>query len=72
MYKYLSIIAILLLFVIGCTDESNMLSPVGNTINNDEMVTNPNFITLLPANNQSLKKDVAVSQTIYGDQVSLL
>ena len=72
MYKYLSIIAILLLFVIGCTDESNMLSPVGNTINNDEMVTNPNFIILLPANNQSLKKDVAVSQTIYGDQESLL
>jgi hypothetical protein len=72
MFKYLSVLVVLALFAVGCTDESNMLSPVGNTINNDEMVTNPNWIVLLPANGQSLKKDVAVSKTIYGDQESLL
>ncbi len=72
MYKYLSILAILLMFVIGCTDESNMLSPVGNAANNNEVITNPNWITLPAAANQSLKKDIAVSQTIYGDQESLL
>ncbi|MGB8317604.1 MAG: hypothetical protein WCE54_05740, partial [Ignavibacteriaceae bacterium] len=72
MYKYLSVLAILLLFTIGCTDESNMISPVENTINNNEVINNPNFIALLPGNTQALKKDIAVSQTIYGDQESLL
>ena len=56
MYKYLSVLAILLLFTIGCTDESNMISPVENTINNNEVINNPNFIALLPGNTQRLKK----------------
>ncbi len=72
MYKYLSIIAILLLFVIGCTDESNILSPVGNNINNDELVTNPNWITLPANQNQALKKDITVGKIIEGDDESLL
>ena len=72
MYKYLSIIAILLVFVVGCTDESNMLSPVDSTINNNEVVSNPNWITLPADVNQALKKDITVGKTIYGDQESLL
>jgi hypothetical protein len=72
MFKYISILILLAIFVIGCTDNSNMVAPVDNSTNNNEVVSNPNFITLLPANNQSLKKAIAVSQTIYGDQESLL
>ncbi len=72
MYKYLSIIAILLVFVVGCTDESNMLSPVDSTINNNEVVSNPNWITLPDDVNKALKKDITVGKTIYGDQESLL
>jgi hypothetical protein len=72
MLKYLSVLMLLAIFVIGCTDKSNMLSPVDNITGNNEAVTNPSFIELLPANNQTIKKDVAVSKTIYGDQESLL
>ncbi len=72
MCKYLSIIAILVVFVVGCTDESNMLSPVDSTINNNEVVSNPNWITLPADVNQALKKDITVGKTIYGDQESLL
>ena len=35
MYKYLAILVVLILFVIGCTDESNMVGPVNNTVNNE-------------------------------------
>lgn len=72
MLKYLSVLMLLAIFVIGCTDKSNMLSSVDNITGNNEAVTNPSFIELLPANNQTIKKDVAVSKTIYGDQESLL
>ena len=72
MLKYLSIIILLAVFAAGCTDESNMLSPADTSANNNEVVSNPNFINLLPANSLSLKKDIAVSRTIYGDQESLL
>ena len=35
MYKYLAVFFILALLVIGCTDESNMVGPVDNTVNNE-------------------------------------
>jgi hypothetical protein len=66
MIKYLTILTILALFVIGCTDDSNVVSPVDSTINNNDLVNNPNWITLPPSTETALKKDVAVSKTIYG------
>ncbi len=72
MYKFISILILLALFVIGCTDNSNIVSPVDNTGNNSEIVSNPNWITLPSAENQALKKDVAVRKIIYGYQESLL
>ena len=35
MYKYLASFFVLALLVIGCTDESNMVGPVNNTVNNE-------------------------------------
>ncbi len=72
MLKYLSMLMVLALFVIGCTDESNMVSPVNNSINTDEQVSNPNWITLPSSDDLALKKDIFVGKTIYGDQESLL
>ncbi len=72
MLKYLSMLMVLALFVIGCTDESNMVSPVNNSINTDEQVSNPNWITLPSSDDLALKKDISVGKTIYGDQESLL
>ncbi|MGA9294475.1 MAG: hypothetical protein WBV81_17940 [Ignavibacteriaceae bacterium] len=72
MYKYLAIILVLTLFAVGCTDESNMITPVDNNVSNSEVVSSPNWISLPPAENQALKKDITVGKTIYGDQESLL
>jgi hypothetical protein len=72
MYKYLVILVVLALFVIGCTDESNMIAPVDNTVSNNEVVSNPNWISLPPAENQALKKDITVGKMIEGDDESLL
>ncbi len=72
MLKYLSMLMVLALFVIGCTDESSMVSPVNNSINTDEEVSNPNWITLPSSDDLALKKDISVGKTIYGDQESLL
>jgi len=72
MYKYLAILVILALFVIGCTDESNMIAPVDNTVINNEVISSPNWISLLPAEYQALKKDITVGKIIEGDEESLL
>ena len=72
MYKYLIILVVLALFAVGCTDESNMISPADNTVSNNEVISNPNWITLPPAENQALKKDITVGKTIYGTDESLL
>lgn len=72
MFKYLSILALFALLVIGCTDQSNMVAPVDNVITNNESVANPNWISLPPAANQALKKDITVGKTIEGDDESLL
>ena len=72
MLKYLSMVMVLALLVIGCTDESNMFSPVNNSINTDEEISNPNWITLPSSDDLALKKDISVGKTIYGDQESLL
>ena len=71
MYKYLITLTILSLFVIGCSEKSNIVSPVDSSTNNNEIVSNPNWI-LPPAENQALKKDVSVSKTIEGDEDSYL
>ena len=69
--KYLTILTILALFVVGCTDDSNVVSPVDNAVNTD-IVHNPNWITLPPSTETALKKDVSVSKTIYSWQESYL
>ena len=68
MSKYLSILAILLLFVIGCTDESNILSPVDNSNNSSEVVSKPNQ-TAFPSYNQSLNN---FDKTVVGRRDSLI
>jgi hypothetical protein len=70
--KYFSILIVLALIAVGCTDESNMVAPANNQISNSEIVSNPNWISLPPAGNQSLKKDITVGKTIYGTDESLL
>jgi hypothetical protein len=65
MYRYLSILMLLLLFVIGCTDNSNIVSPVDSTENNSNIINNPNWITLPQSTETALKKDIAVSKLIY-------
>ena len=64
MNKYLYTLIILALFVIGCKDNSNIVSPVDNTVNANDVVSNPNWITLPPSTETALKKDVAVSKLI--------
>jgi uncharacterized membrane protein YciS (DUF1049 family) len=67
MFKYLSILLIVLaLFVIGCTDDSNIVSPAGGSVSNNDVLINPNWITLPQSTETALKKDVAVSKIIYG------
>jgi PBP1b-binding outer membrane lipoprotein LpoB len=63
MYKYLLVIFILALFVVGCTDESNMLTPVNNQVNNSEIVSNPNQINL-PSDNQTFDNNTSTNQLI--------
>jgi hypothetical protein len=72
MYKYLAVLVVLALFVIGCTDESNMVAPIDNSITNNQVVSNPNWISLPAVENQALKKDITVGKTIFGDDESLL
>ena len=71
MRTYLYFFLFLSLLVVGCTEESNILSPVSNdnniVVNSDE----PNWIVSFPSN-QSLKKDALVSQMVYGNQETLL
>ncbi len=69
MVKYFLTIMLLSLLAIGCNQESNLVSPQ-DTVNNSQVVSEPNWITL-PVS-QSLKKDVSVSRMLYGDQESLL
>ena len=64
MNKYLYTLIILALFVIGCKDNSNIVSPVDSTVNANDVVGNPNWITLPPSTETALKKDVAVSKLI--------
>ena len=76
MYKYLAILSIFALLVVGCTDQSNMVAPIDNSVNSgvssSGAITNPNWISL-PANvSNALKKDITVGKTIEGDDESLL
>jgi hypothetical protein len=72
MRTYLYFFLFLSLFVIGCTEESSILSPV-STVNNIEAISNePNWIVLPPSENMSLKKDITVGKMLYGNQESLL
>ncbi len=69
MIKYFLSILLLSLLVIGCNQESNILSPQ-DSVSNNQVVNEPNWISL-PAS-QSLKKDVSVGKMLYGNDESLL
>ena len=56
---------LLALFAIGCKDNSNIVSPVDNAVKTNDIVSNPNWITLPPSTENALKKDVAVSKLIH-------
>jgi hypothetical protein len=71
MSKYLSTLMVLALFVIGCTDKSNVVSPVDSNTNGD-IVTNPNWITLPQSTETALKKVTTVGKTIYDNEDSYL
>lgn len=64
MKKYIYFLALLLIFVLGCSEHSSIVAPTQNADNE------PNWIAGSSLN--SLKKDVTTSKTIYGDQESLL
>ena len=65
MNKYFYILMLLALFAIGCKDNSNIVSPVDNAVKTNDIVSNPNWITLPPSTENALKKDVAVSKLIH-------
>ncbi len=65
MNRYLYILILLTLFVIGCKNNSNLVSPVDTTVNTNDIVRSPNWITLPQSTETALKKDVAVSKIIY-------
>ncbi len=67
MRNYLYLFLLVSLFVIGCREESSVLTP-NNTINSNE----PNWIVLPASEDLSLRKDITVSKMIYGNQESLL
>jgi hypothetical protein len=72
MRTYLYFFLLMSLFVIGCTEESSILSPV-NTQNNAELISDePNWIVNQETPNLTLKKDVSVSKMVYGNQETLL
>ena len=72
MRTYLYFLLLLALVVVGCTEESNILTPV-NSQNNIEVISNePNWIVSYDAKNQPLKKDASVSKMVYGNQETLL
>jgi len=67
MRKYIYLSMLISLFVIGCSEESSLVTP-NNTISNNE----PNWIVLPASENLSLNKDISVSQMVYGNQETLL
>ncbi|MGE5795209.1 MAG: hypothetical protein ACM34N_00415 [Ignavibacteria bacterium] len=64
MKKYIYSLALLLIFVLGCSEHSSIVAPSQTTDNE------PNWI--VSSSNNSLEKDASVSKLIYGDQESLL
>ncbi|NWF90178.1 MAG: hypothetical protein HXY50_12050 [Ignavibacteriaceae bacterium] len=61
MKKYISIIAVLSLFVIGCSEQSSINSPVDN-VNTAE----PNWITLPQPDGMQINTDLTVCKSING------
>jgi hypothetical protein len=66
MRNFLYIIVFFAALIIGCSDESGIVSPQGN------LTEEPDWIVLPASEDLSLKKDATVSRWIYGDQESLL
>ncbi len=63
MKKYIYFLMLLGLFLVGCSEHSNIVAPIESSDNE------PNWIT---GSSNSLQKDVTTSKWIYGDQESLL
>jgi hypothetical protein len=68
MRRYIYLFAMLTLFVIGCSEQSNMLTPVNNV-----NTTEPNWIALPQAEGLSVNKEFSTSKWInsyYGGTLS--
>jgi hypothetical protein len=63
MKKYISIIVLLSLFVIGCSEQANINSPVNNVNTNE-----PNWIALPQAEGMQLNQEWKTSKRINGAQ----
>lgn len=72
MRTYLYFFLLLSLFVVGCTKESGILSPVNSQNSVEAISDEPNWIALQDAENLSLKKEVSVSKMVYGNEETLL
>ena len=66
MKKYISIIAVLSLFVIGCSEQMSVNSPVNTN------TAEPNWIALPDKESMIVNGDVSVSRLLYGTDESLL
>ena len=67
MKKYMIVIAMLSLVVVGCSEQSSVLAPV-----NETTITEPNWIALPSNNSLSVNADASVSRLLYGVNESLL
>lgn len=67
MRRSIYLFALLTLFVIGCSEESNILAPI-----NESNTTEPNWIALPNNNSLSVNADKSVSRLLYGTDESLL
>jgi len=67
MKKYMIVIAMLLLLVIGCSEQSSVLAPISENTS-----TEPNWIALPSNNSLSVNADVSTSRLLYGVKESLL
>ncbi len=68
MLKYLAVLFVLSLFVIGCTDESNMIAPANNAVNSEILINNQNQNNY-PVVNPSFKEGNSGSTTVRQDSI---
>ena len=66
MKKFISITTVLLVLLMGCSNDSNISSPI------EDQVKEPNWIALPGHDIQSVEADVSVSKMVIGSEETLL